>query len=67
MNCMNSAHRAGLPPPQPPQSLMKWNTLTRGVSNQIDGIYALDLSNVYVGGAFVNAGGSSVGYIARWG
>jgi len=59
------------------QRIVKWNGstwvamgsgITFGNNNgSVRTIYALDNSNVYVGGVFINAGGnSSADYIAKW-
>jgi hypothetical protein len=41
-------------------------TPTNGTSAGVTSIFALDASNVYVGGSFTSAGGVSANYIARW-
>ena len=45
-----------------------WSALGSGTSNlsNVAAIHALDASNVYVGGNFLNAGGIAVNRIAKW-
>jgi len=43
-----------------------WNAMGTGTDNNVAAIYALDSNNVYVGGAFTNAGGVGTIGIAKW-
>jgi len=44
-----------------------WSAMGSGISGNVTAIYALNESNVYVGGSFTSVGGNtSIKYIAKW-
>jgi hypothetical protein len=43
-----------------------WTSMGQGVDNIINSVFVDSCSNVYIGGAFKNAGGVATGQVAIW-